>query len=105
LVYALTGPNLMLLQLERGRWQAGKTITLDGISLSGIEESADGELWMGDTRGPVQRWRIDPDSGEVLEREVYDDSRGLAVDPQFGTSVYRLGDVIHATSGQRGFRR
>ena len=104
LVYALTGPNLMLLRLEQGRWQAGQTISLEGISLSGIEESAEGEIWMGDTRGPVQRWRLDLDTGEVLGRRVYDDSRGLAVDPQFGTSVYRLGEHIHATSGQRGFR-
>lgn len=103
-IYALTGPNLMLLRREAGRWQAGPTIRLDGISLSGIEESAEGELWLGDTRGPVQRWRIDLDTGEVRGRQVYDDSRGLAVDPQYGTSVYRLDDRIHATSGTRGFR-
>src|SRR5690606_21725618 len=64
-IYALSGPNLMLLRLEAGRWQVGQTIALDGISLSGIEESAEGELWLGDTRGPVQRWRIDLDTGEV----------------------------------------
>ncbi|MDY0021185.1 diguanylate cyclase [Arenimonas caeni] len=103
-MYALTGPNLMVLRKEGGRWQTSHTIDLGGISVAGIEEAAEGELWMGDTRGPVQRWRIDPETGEVLGRQVYDDSRGLAVNPQFGTSVYRFEDRIHATSGERGFR-
>ena len=102
--YALSGPNLMLLRLEDGRWQTGPTIPLEGLSLSGIQESAEGELWMGDTRGPVQRWRINLDTGEVLGRRTYDDSHGLVVNPQFGTSVLRFEGRIHATSGERSFR-
>ena len=52
----------------------------------------------------MQRWTVDTDTGEVTSREVYDDSRGLAVSPQFGTSVFRFEDRIHATSGDAGFR-
>lgn len=103
-LYALSGPNLMLLRLEAGRWQLGQTIPLEGLSLSGIEESAEGELWMGDTRGPVQRWRIDLDTGEVLGRRSYDDAQGLVVNRQFGTSVLRFEGSIRATSGDRSFR-
>lgn len=105
LVYALTGPNLLLVQLRDGHWQAGPMVSLAGISVWGLEEDDQaGELWIGDTRGPLQRWRIDPATGEVTRREIFDDSRGLAVDPQYGTNVYRLDGRIHATSGNAGFR-
>ncbi|HEX5694132.1 MAG TPA: diguanylate cyclase, partial [Arenimonas sp.] len=105
LAYALAGPDLLLLHRRAGQWQAGPLVPLEGISVYGLEEGDHpGELWFGDTRGPLQRWTIDPQSGEVSEREVYDDSRGLPVNPQFGTSVYRYRDRIHATSGDEGFR-
>jgi len=104
LVYAVTGSDLLLLRAERGRWQIAHTIPFGSLSLSGLEEGDAGELWLGDTRGPVQRWRLDLDKGEIVERNVFDDSSGLAVNPQFGTSIYRFEDRIHAISGQSGFR-
>lgn len=105
LVYGLGGPDLLLLHHRQGRWQAGARVSLGDISAFGMEEGeAAGELWIGDSRGPVQRWRLDPDTGEVASREMYGDSRGLAVSPRFGTSVFRFEDQIHATSGEQGFR-
>jgi len=104
LVYAITGTDLLLLRKERGRWQLAHQIPFGSLSVSGLEEAGPGELWMGDTRGPVQRWKVDLERGEIVERERYDDARGLAVNPQFGTSVYRFENRIHAISGQSGFR-
>ena len=105
LVYGLSGPDIVLVHHRDGRWQAGPRFSLGDISVFGLEEGdAAGELWIGDSRGPVQRWTVDPETGEVTSREVYDDSRGLAVSPQFGTSVFRFEDRIHATSGDAGFR-
>jgi len=105
LAYGLAGPDLLLLHWRDGRWQAGPLVPLDGISVYGVEEGdRAGDLWFGDTRGPLQRWQVDPRSGEVSAREVYDDSKGLPVNPQFGTSVYRFEDKIHATSGDASFK-
>jgi diguanylate cyclase (GGDEF)-like protein len=105
LVYGLTGTHLLAVRIEQGRWELDWSIGLEGISVAGFEETSPGELWFGDSRGPVQRWRIDPASGERLERETFDDSRGLAVDASSGASIYQLDGRIHAVSGRAGFRQ
>ncbi|MFY2764022.1 diguanylate cyclase [Arenimonas sp. MALMAid1274] len=104
LVYGITASDLLLLREREGRWQLASAIPLDGISTYGVEEGGPGELWMGDTRGPAQHWRLDLDAGTVISRETYADDRGLAVDAQAGTSLYQLDGRIHAVSGSRGFR-
>lgn len=104
LAYATTADALLLLRKKEGRWQLQSSIPLEGISIFGMEESAPGVLWLGDSRGPLQRWRLDLDAGKVVEREIFDGSRGLAVDPLSGTSVFQLDGRIHAISGNSGFR-
>ena len=103
LAYAMTDADLLLVRKVAGRWQLQSRIPLEGVSTFGMEESAPGVVWLGNSRGPLQRWQIDLDTGKVLEREVFDDARGLAVDPQAGTSVYQLDGRIHAVSGSAGF--
>jgi diguanylate cyclase (GGDEF)-like protein len=103
LAYATTATELLLLRKVDRRWQLQSNIPLDGISTFGMEESAPGVIWLGDSRGPLQRWRLDLDAGKVVEREIFDDARGLAVDPLSGTSVFQLDGRIHAVSGSAGF--
>jgi diguanylate cyclase (GGDEF)-like protein len=104
LVYAVSASDLMLLRKPAGRWEIAATIPFGGISAYGIEEAGPGELWLGDSRGPVQRWSLDLAAGTLLEREIFDDARGLPVDPDTGTSVYRLDGRIHAVSGRKAYR-
>ncbi len=104
LAYALTGTELLLLRQQDGRWGTQGAIGLGDVSAYGLAEAAPGELWLGDSRGPAQRWRLDLDTGKVVEREIFDDARGLAVDARSGTNVYQLDGRIHAVSGEAGFR-
>jgi diguanylate cyclase (GGDEF)-like protein len=104
LVYAVTATELLLVEERDGRWHMDKQIPLDGISISGLEETAPGELWLGDTRGPLQHWTLDLATGKVRARESFADDRGLAVDAQGGTSVFQLDGRIHAISGDAGYR-
>ncbi|MBW8367266.1 MAG: diguanylate cyclase [Arenimonas sp.] len=103
LVYAMGATELLLVRKVGQRWQLQAALPLDKISTFGMEESAPGVLWLGDSRGPLQRWQLDLDTGKVVEREVFNDARGLAVDPRAGTSVYQLDGRIHAVSGAAGF--
>jgi diguanylate cyclase (GGDEF)-like protein len=103
-IYAIAGTKLLVVTRVDGRWQLAAEIPLQGIAVFGMVEGREGELWFGDTRGPVQRWTIDPRTNEVTARDVYGDAQGLAVDADAGTSVYRLDDTIHAISDQTGFR-
>ena len=104
LAYAMTATELLLVRKVDGRWRLQARLPLGGISTFGMEESAAGVLWLGDSRGPLQRWQLDLDAGKLVEREVFDDARGLAVDALSGTSVYQLDGRIHAVSGSSGFR-
>ncbi len=103
LVYAMSATELLLVRKVGGRWQLQTALPLNDISVFGLEESAPGVLWLGDSRGPLQRWQLDLGAGKVLEQEVFNDARGLAVDPRAGTSVYQLDGRIHAVSGTAGF--
>lgn len=102
-VYAMTATDLIVVHKVDGRWQRKSTVPLNGISVFGLEESAPGMLWLGNSRGPLHRWQLDVATGKLLEREIFDDARGLAVDAQSGTSVYQLDGRIHAVSGSAGF--
>ncbi len=104
LVYAMTATDLLLVEERDGRWRSDKKIPLDGLSINGLEETAPGELWIGDTRGPLQHWTVDLATGEVTAREVFADDRGLAVDAHDGTRVFQLDGRIHAISGEAGYR-
>ncbi|WP_146907663.1 ligand-binding sensor domain-containing diguanylate cyclase [Arenimonas daejeonensis] len=104
LVYAISSTELLLVEQRDKRWHVDKRIPLDGVSVNGLEETAPGVIWLGDTRGPVQRWTLDLKAGSVVDRERFADDRGLVVDPQDGTSVYQLDGRLHAISGSAGFR-
>jgi diguanylate cyclase (GGDEF)-like protein len=102
-VYGMTSGSVLLLHEVDGRWQLQAKIPLDGVSVSGMVEAAAGELWFGDSRGPVQRWNLDLTTGQVLEHRTYADADGLAVVAGSGTSVFRLDERVHAYSDNRGF--
>ena len=102
-VYAVADTRMLIVETVDGRWQVTAEIPLQGISVSSIVEGGPGQVWFGDGRGPVQRWTLDERTHEVTARDVFGDPQGLVV-REDGTLVYRLDDVIHATSGDVGFR-
>lgn len=102
-VYAVANTRMLVVEIVDGRWQVAAEIPLQGISVSSVVEGDPGQVWFGDGRGPVQRWTLDPRTHEVTARDVFGDPQGLVVRDD-GTLVYRLDDVIHATSGDVGFR-
>ncbi len=105
LVFGLADEELLLIRDAPDGWRIQARLPLEGLSINGLEETAPGELWFGDTRGPVQRWRVDLARGEVRERTRIGDAEGLVVDPARGTSVFKLDGVLHAISGSAGFHR
>ena len=102
-VYAVANTRMLVVEIVDGRWQVAAEIPLQGISVSSVVEGGSGEVWFGDSRGPVQRWTIDTRTHEVTARDVFGDPQGLVVRDD-GTLVYRLEDAVYATSGDVGFR-
>src|SRR5690606_37906210 len=102
-VYGLTSADLLLLHEDAGRWALKAALPLNGVNVNGMVEAGAGELWFGDTRGPVQRWRLDLATASVRDRQTFADADGLAVVSGSGTAVFRLDERVHAISDDRGF--
>ncbi|MFT4256534.1 MAG: diguanylate cyclase [Pseudoxanthomonas sp.] len=84
-----------------GRWQVAAHWSLQGQVPSGVHEAAPGEVWLGDARGGVLRWRFDPDDGQLRDRRRFGATDGLATDPEFGTHLFGLDGRLYAISGER----
>ncbi|KGM53391.1 hypothetical protein N800_07645 [Lysobacter daejeonensis GH1-9] len=104
LVFAFSEPALYLLREIDGHWVVWRQFPTDGISTWGVEESARGELWFGDTRGYPQRWRLDLDAGTLLDKAVFGRAEGLAADVAEGSNIYLLDGRVHTVVGGQGYR-
>lgn len=104
LIYAFSEGALYLLREVGGRWTAWRQFPTDGISPWGVEEAARGELWFGDTRGYPQRWRLDVLAGSLLDKTVFDATRGVAADVTEGSNIYLLDGQVHTVVGGQGYR-
>lgn len=103
-IYGLGEEHLFVLEQRQGRWQIGSMLPLDGASASSLQVVGPGLIWFGDSRGGPQRWRLDPASGKLLDKRVFDQRDGLDLDAHAGSRVYALDGAIHVISGERGYR-
>jgi diguanylate cyclase (GGDEF)-like protein len=99
-VYSPAGGSLDILESVAGEWLRRSPVPLGEVSVSGMEEDADGALWLGDTRGGPLRLQIDA-TGELRDRQVFGQAEGLQLDPEFGSYVLSLDGEIHVISGER----
>ena len=103
-LYALGDQRVFVLQRVDGRWEFAFSLPLDGASAAGLAEGAADELWFGDSRGGPQRWQLDVAEHALRHRDVFGPRQGVDLDPGAGSSVFVLDGVVHAISGERGFR-
>ncbi|MDZ4350234.1 MAG: diguanylate cyclase [Xanthomonadaceae bacterium] len=66
----------------------------------GAESVEPGELWMGDSRGAPQRWRVDLSTGEVFERSTLGESFGFRLANGHGSIINQIDGVVHAVTGR-----
>lgn len=103
--WALGDNELIWLGVRSGRWEVLARWPLQGMNANATYETqVPGELWIGDLRGAPQRWRFDPDSGELAERRSFGPEAGLAPDPLRGTTLFELDGQLYAVSGAKAYR-
>lgn len=103
--WALADNELLWLGVQAGRWELIARWPLKGMNANATYETqTPGELWIGDLRGAPQRWRFDPDSGELTERRSFGAESGLTPDPLRGTTLFELDAQLYAVSGARAYR-
>ena len=103
-VYALGTETLKELRAVDGRWQLSRTWPLDSARASGLVEAAPGELWLTDSRGGPQRWRLAAAPDTRPRIDVFGESRGLGSKDGPGSRVFVLDGRVHAVSGGRVLR-
>ncbi len=101
--YGLSEKNLFVLERLAGHWRVAQSLSLEGASASGLVESASNQVWFGDSRGGPQRWTLDTD-GKLLQRELFNQAQGLALQADAGSVVFQLDGRIHVVIGDAGFR-
>jgi diguanylate cyclase (GGDEF)-like protein len=97
--------ELLALRHAGGDWQVEHRWPLDGVSLAELYEAGPHEFWIGDYRGGVIRWILDPQTGAIVERRQFGAADGLQIDPEYGTTMNVYDGMLYATSGRRTFRR
>jgi diguanylate cyclase (GGDEF)-like protein len=105
LVIAFGESELVGLRRDGEGWREAQRWPLDGISVAELYEAGPFEWWLGDYRGGVSRWTLDPETSALVERRGFGAAEGLEVDPNYGTMMSELDGQLYAVSGQRVFRR
>ncbi|PIV33392.1 MAG: hypothetical protein COS34_07975 [Lysobacterales bacterium CG02_land_8_20_14_3_00_62_12] len=101
-VFAVGEHSLWLLALEQGRWQLRANTKLGSISpTTALIGSHAGEVWLADSRSGPQRWRFNPDTGELLGKTVFDSRSGLPSARGSKLNLFRLdGQLFAVVAGQ-----
>lgn len=97
-MFALAKDRIIVLGQRDERWQVAAQWKTNIKAIDGLYELAAGELWAGDAGGGAQRWRFNPDSGQLLTDQRYGDAQGLPVVAGQGTRLFRSDGVLYAIS-------
>jgi diguanylate cyclase (GGDEF)-like protein len=105
LLLAFGETELLALRRRGADWGIEQRWPLGGVGVGELYEAGPHELWIGDYRGGVIRWILDPATGAIVERREFGAADGLHVDAESGTTMNELDGILYATSGRRSFRR
>lgn len=96
---ALGGREARWLAQRDGHWQlAARWPSKVGV-VSGVAQTAPGELWVGDERGGAYRWRFDPQTGQLHDQQHFGAAEGLSSGSEQGTHLVRVDEAVYAIAG------
>lgn len=96
---ALGGREARWLVQRDGHWQLAARWPSNVGVISGLAQTAPGEFWVGDGRGGVHRWRLDPQTGQLQDQQHFGTAQGLSSGSEQGTHLVRIGEALYAISG------
>lgn len=101
---ALGGREARWLVQRDGHWQLATRWPSKVGVISGLAQTAPGEFWIGDKRGGVHRWRLDPQTGQLRDQRRFGTDQGLSAGSEQGTHLVRIDEVLYAIASD-GVRR
>lgn len=96
---ALGGRKARWLAQRDGHWQLAATWPSEVGAISGLVQTASGEIWVGDEHGGAHRWRFDPQTGLLQQQRRFGAAQGLSVGPENGTHLVSIDEVLYAITG------
>lgn len=98
--WAIGEKALHLLGRGPNGWHTVGSQDLQPLSPWGLESIEPGEIWIGDSRGAPQRWRVDLRTAEVSEHSILGESFGLRLANGHGSAIKQLDGVVYAVTGR-----
>ncbi len=105
LAYAPGDEGVFVLRRKEHQWRLAALLPAPELASQTVIETAAGELWVNNSRGLPERWRIDPVGAKLLERERFRlDAPGYTQDPNLAPQVYAFVDAVYVGIGKQAFR-
>jgi diguanylate cyclase (GGDEF)-like protein len=96
--------EFLLLRFRDGSWQIDGRWPLQGMSIIEAVQTAEGEFWLSDDRGPPQRWRFDLAEGRRLSVEAFGEEQGLPIDGEDRPKLFFIDGALQAWAKGRTYR-
>jgi len=80
LAITYTDREFFLLAFDDGAWTIAARWPLQGMAIIDVIQTAEGEFWLSDDRGPPQRWRLDLVARERVAADAFGEEQGLPID-------------------------
>ena len=105
LAYAPGDEGVFILRRRDHRWSLAALLPAPELATQTVIETAPGVLWVNNTRGLPERWRVDPVNAKLLQRERFRlDAPGYTMDPNLAPQVYAFDGTVYVGIGARAFR-
>jgi len=104
LAITYTDNEFILLAFVEGAWEIAARWPLRGMAIIDVIQTAEGEFWLSDDRGPPQRWRIDLVTHDRLSTDAFGEEQGLPIDGEDRPKLFFIDGELRAWAKGRTYR-
>ena len=101
---ANTDNEFLLLAYEDEAWAIAARWPLQGMAIIEVIQTAEGEFWLSDDRGPPQRWRLDLATRERVAIDAFGEEQGLPIDGEDRPKLFFIDGELRAWAKGRTYR-
>lgn len=104
LAITYTDNEFFLLDYGDGGWTIAARWPVQGMAIIDVIQTAEGEFWLSDDRGPPQRWRLDLATRERLSADAFGEDQGLPIDGEDRPKLFFVDGELRAWAKGRTYR-
>ncbi len=96
--------EFFLLAYGADGWAIEARWPLQGMAIIDIIQTAEGEFWLSDDRGPPQRWRFDLAARKRIDVDAFGEEQGLPIDGEDRPKLFFIDGELRAWAKGRTYR-